>query len=112
MFDNLLGNACKYTPRDGTIRMSARADGDAIEFRVVDSGVGIDADALEAVFDLFVQVDSGGGDPQGGLGIGLALVRRLAELHGGTVRAESAGRGRGTAFVLRLPRVATPPDRG
>jgi PAS domain S-box-containing protein len=109
MFENLLANACKYTPHDGTIRVSARADGDAIEFRFVDSGVGIDADALESVFELFVQLDPGDGDPQGGLGIGLALVRRLAELHGGTVRAESAGRGRGTAFVLRLPKVATSP---
>lgn len=110
MFENLLANACKYTPPDGTIRVSARADGDAIEFRVVDSGVGIDADALESVFELFVQLDPGDGDPQGGLGIGLALVRRLAELHGGTVRAESAGRGRGTAFVLRLPKLATSLD--
>ena len=109
MFENLLANACKYTPPGGTIRVSAHADGDAIEFRVIDSGVGIDPDALESVFELFVQLDPGDGDPQGGLGIGLALVRRLAELHGGTVRAESAGRGRGTAFVLRLPKVATSP---
>jgi PAS domain S-box-containing protein len=104
MFDNLLSNACKYTPRGGTIRVSARADGDDVEFRVADTGIGLDAGALESVFELFVQLDGYGGDPQGGLGIGLALVRRLAALHGGTVRAESAGRGRGSVFVLRLPR--------
>jgi PAS domain S-box-containing protein len=109
MFENLLANACKYTPPDGTIRMSARADGEAIEFRIVDSGVGIEPDALESVFELFVQLDPGGGDPQGGLGIGLALVRRLAELHGGCAHAQSAGRGLGTTFVLRLPRVQAPP---
>ncbi len=104
MFDNLLSNACKYTPPGGTIRVSAHADGDGVEFRVADTGIGLDAAALESVFELFVQLDVHGGDPQGGLGIGLALVRRLAELHGGTVRAESPGRGRGAVFVLRLPR--------
>jgi PAS domain S-box-containing protein len=104
IFDNLLGNACRYTPRDGTIRVSAAADGDAIEFRVADTGIGLDADDLEAVFELFVQIDPGGERAEGGLGIGLAMVRRLTEMHGGSVRAESEGRGRGATFVVRLPR--------
>ncbi len=104
MFDNLLSNACKYTPRGGTIGVSAHADGDAVEFRVADTGIGLDRDELEAVFDLFVQLDAGGEHAQGGLGIGLALVRRLAEMHGGSVRAESEGRGCGATFVVRLPR--------
>ena len=104
IFDNLLSNACKYTPQGGEIRVSARADGDAVEFRVADTGIGIDGDALEAVFELFVQLDAGAERAQGGLGIGLALVRRLAEMHGGSAHAESDGRGRGATFVLRLPR--------
>jgi len=103
MLDNLLGNASRYTPPGGTVRVAAFGDGDAVEVRVADTGVGLDADTLETVFELFVQVDAGGEPARGGLGIGLALVRRLAELHGGTVRAHSEGRGRGSTFVLRLP---------
>jgi PAS domain S-box-containing protein len=106
---NLLHNASKFTPEGGTIRVVALERDLEVELRVEDTGIGIEAAQLSRLFEPFVQLDEGGRRSEGGLGIGLALVRRLAELHGGTVRAESAGRGRGTAFVLRLPKVATSP---
>jgi len=102
--DNLLHNACKYTPEGGEIRLSARADGAMAEIRVADTGIGIAPDDLESVFELFSQGEPGVDLADGGLGIGLALVRRLISLHGGTVHAESAGRHQGTTIVLRLPR--------
>jgi PAS domain S-box-containing protein len=86
-FVNLLNNAAKYTPEGGSIRVKASVRGAEIEVRVVDNGVGIEADMLEKVFDLFVQVDSTVKTSMGGLGVGLALVRRVVELHGGNVRA-------------------------
>jgi PAS domain S-box-containing protein len=104
ILDNLLSNACKFTPPGGTITVSARADGAEVELRVDDTGIGLEPGALESVFELFLQVEPGVGLAQGGLGIGLALVRQLAELHGGSARAESAGRGEGASFVVRLPR--------
>jgi PAS domain S-box-containing protein len=99
---NLLNNAAKYTPRGGSIQLSAVSHGAEIEIRVRDNGQGIARDMLEKVFDLFVQVDPAN-ISMGGLGVGLALVRRVVELHGGSVRARSEGRGRGSEFVLRLP---------
>jgi signal transduction histidine kinase len=103
---NLLHNAAKYTPPGGRVRLGVERDGSAAVVRVADSGVGIRADQLDRVFDLFVQVESPDGRlAQSGLGIGLALVKRLVEMHGGTVAAQSEGPGLGSEFVVRLPLV-------
>jgi CheY-like chemotaxis protein/anti-sigma regulatory factor (Ser/Thr protein kinase) len=100
---NLLNNAAKYTPDGGRITVTAaRQDGDAV-ITVEDSGVGIPVPLLPRVFDMFAQVDRSMERSQGGLGIGLALVRQLVEMHGGKVEAESRGAGRGSKFTVRLP---------
>jgi signal transduction histidine kinase len=104
MLGNLLRNACKFTPEGGTLRLGATDLGDRVEFRVTDDGIGIEPDAIERIFELFHQHEPDAGHVHGGLGIGLALVRRLAALHGGSVHATSEGRGRGATFVLSLPR--------
>jgi signal transduction histidine kinase len=108
---NLLTNAIKYTPEGGTIRVSTRADGGSALIQVVDSGVGISAELLPRIFDLFFQGNAGFRQSRSGMGIGLALVRRLAELHGGTVEAASAGENRGSTFTIRLPRIEAPGAR-
>jgi signal transduction histidine kinase len=100
---NVLGNAAKYTNRGGHIRLSVHHAGEAVEFRVRDDGVGIPAERLPLIFNLFTQLDSRSDYAQSGLGIGLALVRRLMEMHGGTVTAASEGSGRGSEFTIRLP---------
>ena len=105
VFGNLLSNAVKYTPSGGRIRLSAEPLGDEVVVTVADSGIGIPAEALPHVFELFSQVDRSLERSTGGLGIGLALVKGLVEMHGGRVQAESAGAGRGTTFVVRLPTV-------
>jgi PAS domain S-box-containing protein len=102
-FVNLLNNAAKYTPEGGSIRLSASVRGAEVEVRVVDNGAGIERDMLEKVFDLFVQADPGFHNALGGLGVGLALVRRVVELHGGNVQARSEGRTYGAEFIVRLP---------
>jgi CheY-like chemotaxis protein/two-component sensor histidine kinase len=103
VFGNLLNNAIKFTPRGGRISLKAtRQDGVAIVI-VNDTGVGIPRDALTRVFDLFAQVDRGLEQETGGLGIGLSLVKRLVDMHGGSVRAYSDGAGKGSEFVVRLP---------
>jgi PAS domain S-box-containing protein len=102
-FVNLLNNAAKYTSEGGSIRLSAAVRGAEIEVRVKDNGAGIERDMLEKVFDLFVQVDSTMQHALGGLGVGLALVRRVVELHGGNVLARSAGKTYGAEFIVRLP---------
>ncbi|HEY7426719.1 MAG TPA: ATP-binding protein, partial [Gemmataceae bacterium] len=101
---NLLNNAAKYTPEGGRIWLTAAAEGSEAVVRVRDTGVGIPAEMLPKVFDLFTQVDRAIDRSLGGLGIGLTLVRRLTELHGGTVEAFSRGPGQGSEFVVRLPR--------
>jgi CheY-like chemotaxis protein len=106
---NLLNNACKFTPSSGRIDLSARAEGGQVELRVRDTGIGIPREALAAVFDMFVQVDRSAERSQGGLGLGLTLVKWLVELHGGTVEARSAGPGQGSEFVVRLPALPGPP---
>lgn len=100
---NLLNNAAKYTPEGGTIGLAVEATDTEMAVRVKDNGVGIDPTLLPRIFDLFTQGDRSLDRAQGGLGIGLSLVHHIAELHGGTVEAFSAGLGQGSEFVLRLP---------
>jgi signal transduction histidine kinase len=101
---NLLSNAAKYTPPGGRITLAARrAEGGGVELSVRDTGIGIPRDMLGKVFDMFTQVAQSLERSQGGLGIGLTLVKRLVELHGGTVEARSAGPGMGAEFIVRLP---------
>lgn len=103
VFSNLLDNALKYTPPGGRIEVISDVDDGELTLSIHDSGVGIPAELLPQVFDVFVQGASTLDRAQGGLGIGLALVRRLVELHGGNVYAESAGPGEGSTFTLHLP---------
>ncbi|MDX2038837.1 MAG: PAS domain S-box protein [Isosphaeraceae bacterium] len=114
ILENLLTNAVKYTDEGGSIRISSRVSGDTAIIEVSDSGVGIEAAHLPMIFDLFIQVDSTLSRSQGGLGIGLTLVKRLVELHGGTVAARSQGTGKGSTFIIRLPRLVdtapSPPE--
>jgi signal transduction histidine kinase len=102
-FGNVLGNAAKYTERGGRISLSARRQGAEVEVRVRDNGIGIPAEVLPRVFDLFTQLDRRSDHPHSGLGIGLALVRRLLQMHGGSISAHSEGAGLGSEFVIRLP---------
>jgi two-component system CheB/CheR fusion protein len=112
IFVNLLTNAAKYTPEGGQITVRAfAADGSAV-FQVSDTGLGIPEGMLHRVFDLFTQVNPTLDRSQGGLGIGLTLVRKLTELHGGTVTAMSEGPGRGSQFTVRLPLAAVPKQAG
>jgi PAS domain S-box-containing protein len=100
---NLVNNAAKYTPPRGSIRITGRRDGNWVVLSVQDNGIGIPPAMLGRVFDLFSQVDPGFARSEGGLGVGLTLVRSLVELHGGTVTARSEGQGRGSEFIVRLP---------
>jgi PAS domain S-box-containing protein len=100
---NLLNNAAKYTDAGGQIRLTIRREGDDVSISIQDTGVGIAADMLPRVFDPFVQGARSTIHAQGGLGIGLTLVKRLVELHGGTVEVRSEGGGKGSEFVVRLP---------
>ena len=103
---NLLSNAAKYTPQGGRIVLAARIEGALLAISVQDNGIGIGAESLGAVFDMFTQVERSLTRSNGGLGIGLSLVRRLVELHGGSVLAASDGVGRGSTFTVRLPLAA------
>jgi signal transduction histidine kinase len=105
VFTNLLSNAVKYTPAGGRIALRLHRDGAEAVVTVRDSGVGIPSGALESIFEMFSQLRPRGTD-ESGLGIGLALVRRLVQMHGGTVRATSAGEGHGSEFTVRLPLLA------
>jgi PAS domain S-box-containing protein len=103
VFVNLLSNSAKYTDRGGSIRVSLQRDGDNALVSVRDSGVGIPTEALASVFDMFSQIQSHKRLAAGGLGIGLALVRSLVQMHGGSVEAHSEGPGTGSVFTVRLP---------
>lgn len=103
---NLLTNSAKYTDPNGRIWLTASRDGDQALLIIRDSGIGIAPDMLPHIFELFVQADHASTKSQGGLGIGLTLVKNLVEMHGGSVAADSAGLGKGSEFTLRLPLVA------
>lgn len=100
---NLLNNAAKYTDEGGQIQITAQQEGAEVVLRVRDTGIGVAPELLPRVFDLFTQADRSLDRSQGGLGIGLSLVQKLVELHGGTVTAQSAGLGQGSEFIVRLP---------
>ena len=102
---NLLTNAAKYTPAGGRIRVDAQREADEVVLRVSDTGIGIDPQILPSIFELFTQDRQALDRAQGGLGLGLAIVRSLVALHGGSVTARSDGPGRGSQFVIRLPRI-------
>ena len=103
VFSNLLNNSCKYSEPEGRISLAAKRHGGEVVVSIKDTGVGIPAELLANIFDMFVQVDQSLERSQGGLGIGLTLVRRIVELHKGSVSALSEGPGRGSEFVVRLP---------
>ena len=102
---NLLNNAAKFTPEGGQISLSCYREGHEAVIQVRDDGEGISRDMLEKIFDLFTQANQSMDRSQGGLGVGLTLVRRLVELHGGTIEAQSDGPGKGSTFLVRLPLV-------
>jgi CheY-like chemotaxis protein len=104
MISNLLNNAAKYTRHGGRIELSAREELGQVVIRVKDNGIGIPSEMVSRIFELFMQVGrETERETEGGLGIGLTLVKRLAEMHGGSVEAQSAGPGKGSEFVVRLP---------
>ena len=105
---NLLHNAVKYTPEEGRITVAIEVQPERVLFAVQDNGIGMSAELISSAFDLFTQAERSLDRSQGGLGIGLALVRSLVELHHGTVGAESAGRGLGSRFTVSLPRLVEP----
>ena len=105
--DNLLTNAARYTPPGGVVTVTGAREDDSVVLRVRDTGVGIDASLLPELFDTFVQGARGPDRAEGGLGIGLSLVRTLTELHGGTATARSDGLGKGSEFSIRLPSAGT-----
>ncbi len=105
VFSNLLQNASKYTQIGGSITLRAERKGESVVIRVIDNGMGISAKALPYVFELFAQDERTMARSQGGLGIGLTVVRHMVELHDGTVEVSSGGRGQGSEFVVTLPRI-------
>jgi PAS domain S-box-containing protein len=110
VFGNLLANSAKYTPHGGHIRLVAERCGDEVGVTVRDDGIGIPAESLGRIFDMFSRVDRSLERSTGGLGIGLALVKGLVGMHGGTVAAESGGAGMGSTFTVRLPTLGSPPE--
>ena len=106
IISTLLTNATRYTPPGGTVRVRVMGEGDEAVVRIEDTGIGILAEMLPRIFDLFVQGERRLDHVQSGLGVGLRVVRRLVTLHGGGIEASSSGPGRGSEFVVRLPRIA------
>ena len=107
---NVLNNAVKFTPAGGRIEIGLRSDGDEAVLLITDTGQGIDASFLPHVFEMFRQADGSNRRRHGGLGIGLALVRQLVQLHGGTISAESDGSNKGSRFIIRLPLLRETPS--
>jgi CheY-like chemotaxis protein/two-component sensor histidine kinase len=110
VLSNILNNAAKYTPEDGTITLRAEVRGEQVLIEIADDGIGMTSDLAEHVFDLFAQAERSSDRSAGGLGLGLALVKSLVELHGGSVTCDSAGPGLGSRFCVCLPRL--PADAG
>ncbi len=110
VISNLLHNAMKFSEPGGRISLSAEGDGQTVTICVQDTGIGIPSERLSDIFEMFVQVDHSLQRSRGGLGIGLTLVKRLVEMHAGTVEARSSGTGQGTQFIVRLPMI--PPQAG
>lgn len=110
VFINLLNNACKFTPPKGQIQLLTEADDVCATICVRDNGVGIPDDHLSTIFEMFSQVDSSLERSQGGLGIGLTLAKQIIELHSGTIKAESSGKGAGSQFIVQLPIASTKPE--
>ena len=109
VISNLLNNAAKYTERGGRIWLTAGRESDRAVIKVKDTGLGISAEHLSHIFEMFAQVEHSLERSQGGLGIGLTLVKHLTEMHGGTVEAHSEGHNKGSEFIVRLPEAASPP---
>jgi CheY-like chemotaxis protein len=109
VFGNLLNNSSKYTQPNGSISISAKRIGEEAVVTVKDDGAGIPGNKLDSIFDMFTQVDRTAERSQGGLGIGLTLVKRLVEMHGGSIEAKSEGEGKGSEFVVHLPILKTAP---
>ena len=103
VISNLLNNASKFTAENGRISLRLQCHGEEASISIADTGIGISADILPQVFDLFTQADRSLDRRQGGLGLGLSLVKKLVEMHDGRVIATSRGMGRGSEFVIRLP---------
>jgi PAS domain S-box-containing protein len=106
--DNLLNNSCKYTPPGGRISVTGEREGNEAVITVADSGIGIPPENLSTIFEMFTQIDGSIERSRGGLGIGLTLVKRLVEMHGGSIEAKSEGEGKGSAFIVRLPVMVEP----
>jgi signal transduction histidine kinase len=107
VFSNLFSNAIKFTPSGGNVRATLESSGDYHKMTVSDTGEGISAEFLPFVFDRYRQADRTASG-RGGLGLGLTIARHIVELHGGTIKAESAGKGKGSVFIIQLPRRASP----
>jgi CheY-like chemotaxis protein len=105
VLSNLLNNAAKYTPKGGRIEVEASVSGNDVAISVTDNGIGIDTEMLPLIFNMYAQAKQGTGMAQGGLGVGLNLVRRLVDLHGGRIVAHSDGVGKGSRFTVFLPLV-------
>lgn len=108
IFGNLLNNTAKYTDTGGRIAMTLSCEGESAVVRVTDNGIGIDPENLPRIFELFAQASPALGRAEGGLGIGLTLVRTLVQLHGGSICAESPGVGQGASFIVKLPLMVVP----
>ncbi|HEU4618569.1 MAG TPA: ATP-binding protein [Gammaproteobacteria bacterium] len=108
VLSNLLNNSAKYTEPGGHVRLGAKPHDDRVEITVADDGIGIPPETLPTIFQMFTQGDGSMERAQGGLGVGLALSKRLIELHGGTIHARSEGPGKGATFVLRIPTIPAP----
>ena len=109
VFSNLLNNAAKYSPAGGEIRLEVDVHRDSVDVRVKDKGIGIRPDMLEHIFDMFAQVDDSLERSQGGLGVGLTLVKKLVEMHGGRIAVRSGGLGKGSEFMVHLPTMSAGP---